>query len=696
MRHAAKLLLTLTITLSLIACGSGGGESASSAQPVDNEAPHIELASQRTPYTTTSPEVLVQIRATDDVSGVAQVHINRLPAEYDPSIQLWHASLPVNGTLSDVEVTALDQAGNSTLKHYALNIASSPYAVMQTNLMAANFEARSLYLIDSKLGHAFTSNIDNPRLALLAWTEASHQTLKLLTGPTSDGKLVGVFNNETRPASFRLAQIEPETGSETLLIDNLGDISAITVNTQNRRIYYFSKPFGSRTGVSLKAFDMQTQTTLDISDVQSGGPAMSQPMGLFTDDSHAYYIEPDRDHVIRANLATGARNILSPPAHGNHLALNKAQSIAGDATLGRLWVATLDSIIEVDISSGERQLLWQKQQASKDAPTPGKLLVDIEHARLIVSDQKTGVVNSLNLATQQLSPLIEARYGHGPAVQRPISLVAGTEELFVADGNSKLIFGIRQENGNRRIISQLRDASLGHVISEPNNMTFDHLRNRILVNDQRHNNIVELDPLNGTRQLHSTLGMADDLIRLPIAMHASGQNIYIADAFHDLIFRATPSEPTPQTYVPKHVSLKLGLAKVVSLTSIDTRQLLVGLDKVSKSVFVVDMQTADAATVASNQLGSGINFINPVAVTEFDDTTAVVADAGLNALIKVDLESGEREVFSNAVKGSGPNFEALTGVVYPSGSREFFASDASLGAIFAVDITTGNRRILSR
>ena len=68
---------------------------------------------------------------------------------------------------------------------------------------------------------------------------------------------------------------------------------------------------------------------------------------------------------------------------------------------------------------------------------------------------------------------------------------------------------------------------------------------------------------------------------------------------------------------------------------------------------------------------------------------------GLNALISVELNTGNRVIVSDST-ANGPQFEMPEGIAHHTEGAVAFITDSSLSALYAVDLISGERAIASR
>lgn len=134
----------------------------------------------------------------------------------------------------------------------------------------------------------------------------------------------------------------------------------------------------------------------------------------------------------------------------------------------------------------------------------------------------------------------------------------------------------------------------------------------------------------------------------------------------------------------------------IALDSANNRVLVIDLSL--RSLFAVDLATGNRSVVSDSDTGTGTDFDGPKSIAlAGTDNRALVVDADLRALFVVDLSSGNRSIVSgdpeNADRGVGPDFWGPNSVVLNGGRA--LVGDALLDALLEVDLTTGDRRIVS-
>jgi Big-like domain-containing protein len=130
------------------------------------------------------------------------------------------------------------------------------------------------------------------------------------------------------------------------------------------------------------------------------------------------------------------------------------------------------------------------------------------------------------------------------------------------------------------------------------------------------------------------------------------------------------------------------------LDSANNRALV--LDSGLDALVAIDLDSGDRSILSDDNTGAGTNLIAPVAI-ELDSANnrALVLDNNLDALIAIDLDSGDRSILSDDNTGAGSNLIAPVAIELDSANNRALVIDISLGALIAINLDTGNRNIIS-
>jgi DNA-binding beta-propeller fold protein YncE len=119
-------------------------------------------------------------------------------------------------------------------------------------------------------------------------------------------------------------------------------------------------------------------------------------------------------------------------------------------------------------------------------------------------------------------------------------------------------------------------------------------------------------------------------------------------------------------------------------------------DQAAQAIVAIDVATGERRVLSDDDTGAGPSLvdIDQMAVTP-DGATLLAVDRFEAALVAIDLGTGDRRVVSGDGAGSGEGFDSLAGVtVSPDGTTAFVGDDVK-NVVFAVDLGSGARRVMS-
>lgn len=108
----------------------------------------------------------------------------------------------------------------------------------------------------------------------------------------------------------------------------------------------------------------------------------------------------------------------------------------------------------------------------------------------------------------------------------------------------------------------------------------------------------------------------------------------------------------------------------------------------------VDPTTGDRTIVSGAGVGSGPTLQQPRGILVEPAGQIIVTDATLQAVLRIDPATGNRTLVSNASIGTGPALAAPLGVARDAAGN-LLVVDIALDAVFRIDRATGNRTIMS-
>ncbi|MBI3329126.1 MAG: hypothetical protein HYZ81_20780, partial [Nitrospinae bacterium] len=371
--------------------------------------------------------------------------------------------------------------------------------------------------------------------------------------------------------------------------------------------------------------------------------------------------------VVRVDPATGARTLVSgiDPATGAVIGSGPPflfpRGMAIEAA-GTLVVADvgLPTLVRVDPMGGVRSLVSVVSTSSAPAG------IAIEAAgSLVVMDTGLRAVVRVDPSSGRATIVSDGSTGSGLPFIFPVGIAVEADgSLVVTDTGLRAVVRIHPVSGARNVVSGI-DFGAGPLIGSGPPFGFlagiaVEATSTLVVTDIDPGSVVRVDPLSGTRSLVSaaSIGGGPPLDNpVGIAIEAAG-SLVVADA---------------------------------------SRQAVLRIHQVSGTRSVVSGR--DPATGAL--IGSGPPFGFPFGIAVEAAGTLVVTEPGRAVVVRVDPVSGARRVVSGldpasgALIGSGPAFGILTGIAVEA-AGSLVVADVGLQAVVRVDHIHGTRTILSR
>ena len=329
---------------------------------------------------------------------------------------------------------------------------------------------------------------------------------------------------------------------------------------------------------------------------------------------------------------------------GNGL-LSYPSHVRRNAVTGMLYVldTVLGRIVRIDAAGG-RQLIAER-------PATGRVWTSLalDASRGLLYAATEGLVQKIDLATREVSELSGPRRGLGVTIQAALDmeLTADGRTLYVASHPEGLV-SVDVATGNRLLIASSK--------SQPELLA---LRG------------ISLDEAAGT------VALLDDITGVVMTADvATGQKTVISSALHK----------GPSLEGGADLCLVAGLGAVV--TNSKTRQ-----------VIWIDWKTGDRAILSDDTVGSGDPLGVPLGLHLDAAASRVLACDGRHqtvTAISLDLQSlGARSTVARAGIGAGPTLPSRVLRLAASQDRSTsYLTDGS-SQVFAVDLQSGVRRVLT-
>ena len=117
-----------------------------------------------------------------------------------------------------------------------------------------------------------------------------------------------------------------------------------------------------------------------------------------------------------------------------------------------------------------------------------------------------------------------------------------------------------------------------------------------------------------------------------------------------------------------------------------------------EKLVLIDGKTGERSLISGSGRGDGPKLNGPVSVDELDGDTLIVSEFSSQSILFVDRKTGNRTYLTSTAeggRGDGPTLGTRGLTIDPSDPTRILATDFALDAVFTVDIESGERRIYS-
>jgi DNA-binding beta-propeller fold protein YncE len=449
------------------------------------------------------------------------------------------------------------------------------------------------------------------------------------------------------------------------------------------------------------------------------GPELKYPKGIVLDANNDVAYVSDADALFAVRLSTGVRRIVSSAAAGSVVgagpAVHVQLDLGADLASNRAYMFGAEALFAIDLTTGDRTLISTGFEfALPDGTLRGSGpyytdamagALDLVNGRAFVADVRYKTVFAIDLESGDRSIVSTGAdrdgvaHGAGPALGLPFGLrldAAGTG-LWLVDNSLAAVGHVDIATGDR---SFRVDGGVGPGLpfDRPQSIAFDPLRSRALVVDTRLWKIIQVDLASGAR---SELPGSGVELKMPwdITIDQAGAYAYLADSQVGIVRIDLDTGVRHLVSDENDESLGPDLGSLPRLTLDEPRQQL--LVPGVGNVLAVSLATGERTILSDSTHGSG-PIIQSSSEVAFDaaNHTALVIDRSNRALYKLDVATGVRTFVSGrgpdgAVRGTGKMFDYPHDVAFDAATRQAFVLDDDLRCVFAVDLTTGDRTIIS-
>ena len=476
------------------------------------------------------------------------------------------------------------------------------------------------------------------------------------------------------------------------------------------------------------------------------GPQLSLPMAMAIDNNGALIVADRRlSAVLLVETGTGNRTVISGCVNSNCTQL-VGTGPAIDFVTGveiampadeTIVVTDFQRVIRIDPQTGDRTVVTGCLDDTCAEPVgngpvfvnPQAIAAEPDGSLIVIynrpSTQAVVRVHPLTGDRTVISGCVDDRcidrIGDGARFAgRRAMAVAPDGALAVTDTRRRGVLRIDPESGDRTLITGCLDgacaeqAGIGQALGFPTAVTF-RPNGAMIVVDQSRGDIIVVNPETGDRNAFFGLRHRGPPFSLPNAIAMlDAQTFVVSDADFGALLEVdarTGDRVKISGCLDFRCTEQIGggppLSAPIAISANSDQGLFV-VDESLDAVLRVDSQTGDRSIVSgcrdsecSTQVGEGPQMRLPSAVATAADGTLVVATQGLRAVVQIDRQTGDRTVISGCRDegcsqpvGVGPLPEALTDMAFGRG-KPLFILDREREALLQVDLQTGDRTVVS-
>ena len=444
----------------------------------------------------------------------------------------------------------------------------------------------------------------------------------------------------------------------------------------------------------------------DTAIVQITGPAITYPGDIAVDKTNnkIYWID-SLGPILSMDLSTKHRSIVEVQPGDIDFSSPRGFALSENGDTAYISDTELDAVITLNLATGQAQLL---SNCPSELSFGDEIAMDHDAERILVADSSKDQVVAINMNTGECSVLFSQGSSIGGLAWNEVN-----KKIYYGSGN--LLYSYDEETGSNEVVAEAMQSPLtGHV----KHLLFDPERNRIIwrgsndyydtdvlymlnaetseITEITNNQIANEEAKIGTA--HNMVLSADgnQVLLMNITMQAL-IGIDLDTGEHSILMNNLPSERDqgPNMQYPKSIVTNDGYAYAI--------------DGRSKAIMKINLENGDKEIFLDQVLDfSSLTMrIENIRIDRENNQLYVMVDVdvipeklylndSLPEFIKVDLTTKEQTIFSTArAIGDEPDLHYASDFELDIKHNRVLALDTSPDEIVEIDISTGERNIFS-
>lgn len=683
------------------------------------------------PPTTVTDDDAMTIRGkADTTTAIAALRVAGVDAQTTDGYANWQATVSLSVGANDIIVEREDVTG-------AIQPLAAQVPVMRSPLLTGNFSA---FVFDIANDRAFAFDRDRKWIVEL---QLSTGVQRDVSGPFVAINLPGLaFDSAgnrllaTESLPDALSSVDLITGVRTVLADaTTGSGPALA---EPYRVSH--DPAGNRALVSILgpgapdavfAVDLATLERTILSDATHGsGPMFSGPGDLVLDPANQRVLLGDlSDETIWSiDLVTGARAELSGPTVGAGYPLYRPQAMVLDAPADRLFVVDVSydygsALRVIDLDTGDRTVLSYRFAGPPFTPPPAMPEIGVGSGLystlaiawdpaldgVLIGSRSRHRIVDVDITTGDRTPLWGLN-ADNPVTPSLSSVIAPSQDVALLAGGAQVV-SLDLVTGRLELVADnYRGAGQDFLLLH--SLAAVGTTGRVVVADWEDVGkydtewaLLDVEIATGNR-VRLPVGIPGSCLgQLPSVTYHGGslyglsrcasdvcsqRGVYSYDFATGSVTSVSRTDTCTGDVVGTGPEFWHGMASLAIDAARGRALVLHPWD-----VLAVDLATGDRSIISdASHPGPALMQATSLEIEPPGDR-ALVVDRGVDALLAIDLDTGERTLVSGSGLGRGPEFAYPTSIALLGDTRLALVTDGELG-VMVVDLVTSERALLRR
>lgn len=269
--------------------------------------------------------------------------------------------------------------------------------------------------------------------------------------------------------------------------------------------------------------------------------------------------------------------------------------------------------------------------------------------------------------------------------------------MLVVDGFIDGIVAVDLASGDRTTISGVGTGT-GTNFSSPRGVVLDSANNRAIVTDWQLDAVIAADLATGDRTIISNAsngtGIGLDGLNA-LVLDAANNRVFVGNAIDNMVVAVDLATGDRTTITGDGTGAGIDIQNIQGMEYDAAGNRVFVSDSQVNGIISVDVTTGDRVELSGDTVGAGPAMSSPLDMALDSAGNRILIADQTRGLFAIDLASGDRTQLDDLRPEYGLNGSRLQSVVYDATTNTAYVPDSRPDAIFAMDLDTGTRTILS-